>query len=304
MTQENEAAAMAQKAEDFWSSLQTADPLRGYWANPYLGEIAEGKTGGKWYLEYVRDKYFGGKPAKHALSVGCGAGEVDRAAYARGVFDKITGIDFSHGGLEVARKEAEAAGLPATYIRKDFNQDTLPDAERFDLIFDYASSHHIANLEHLIKEIERVLADDGIFVLYGYCGPARMQWPTRVIEQVNKMLSRMPERLRTAMPILGRPSLWEFMAGDPSEAVRGPEVVDVIRSVFDVVEDIDIGYTLSHPMFSQNAYSMDPNSPSEQSLFRLVCEYEQLLMESNVIGCDTKVMVCRRRPLDHFRPAR
>src|SRR5579883_284087 len=295
VTSPSDSQSAAEKAEEFWGTLQTADPQRGYWSHPYLGETIAAKTNGQWYLEYVRDKYFGGKPARCALSVGCGAGEIDRIAFKRKIFSKLVGVDFSAKGIDVARQAAQADGMPVEYVRADFNSDKLPDAEQYDLIYDYASSHHVSNLEHLMMEIERVLADDGYFVLYGYCGPARMQWPPLVIEVVNELLSRMPLQLRSAMPVLGRPSIWEFMSADPSEAVRGPEVVDVTRAFFDVIEEIDYGCSLSHPMFAQNAFQMNPNDAIDQALFQLICEFEQILVAHGILRSDMKLMVCRRR---------
>jgi SAM-dependent methyltransferase len=290
-------------AEKFWDEVPKLDLTRGFWSNPFVNKVATDATGGRWFLEYVRDKYFGGKPAKSALSVGCGIGDIDRIAYQRGIFERVTGVDFSAGSIETARTAAAAENIPATYIRTDFNVDGLPKDQKFALIFDYASSHHVENLERLYLEIERTLADDGYFVLYGYCGPARMQWTAQTIELVDELLSRMPARLKP-MSKLERPTIWAFLANDPSEAVRGPEVVDVARAVLDVVEEIEIGWTLSHPMFSRNSFEFDPQNPHEQALIHLVCEYERQLLKHHIIPSDNKVLVCRRRAVDPCRPAR
>lgn len=295
---------LSRRAEAFWARHQTTTPAPGFWDNPYLAVVADAKTEGKWYLEYLRDTYLGGRPAKRALSIGCGAGEIDRRAFSKNVFSHVTGVDFSTGGLEVARRNANEMEMPALYFRRDLNVDKLPDEALFDLVYDYASSHHIANLEHLMKEVERVLSDDGYFVLYGYCGPTRMQWTPRTLELVNELLCRVPMRLRATMPELHRPSIWEFIRGDPSEAVRGSDIVDVVRSFFDVIEEIDIGYTISHPMFAQNAYNFDLGVPSEQAILRLICQYEELLIEHNVVSADVKVLICRRRREVPYRPQR
>lgn len=245
----------------------------------------------------------GGRPARHALSVGCGAGEIDRAAFSRGVFSKVTGYDFSTDGIEISKREAKRTDMPSFYKRLDFNLEPFPTESTFDLIYDYASSHHIEKLEGLMKEIERVLDDDGVFVLYGYCGPARMQWTPQVTDLVNELLMRMPMRLRP-MAELHRATIWEYMSGDPSEGIRGPEVVDVTRAFFEVVEEIGLGSTLTHPMFSNNAYALNPEDESGQALFRLVCQYEQLLIKNNIISSDVRLLVCRRRKSDRFRPER
>lgn len=301
MIEEGQEPAL--RAEKFWETIQTSDPLPVYWDHPYLKECFRRHTDGKWYFEYVRDKYFGGLPAKRALSVGCGAGEVDRDAFELGVFSHLTGYDFSTGGVEVSRKMAAEIGMPSEYRRVDFNLEPFPTDARFDLVYDYATSHHVEKLEGLIKEIERVLDDDGIFVLYGYCGPARMQWTPQVTELANELLMRMPLRLRP-MGELHRATIWEYMSGDPSEGVRGPDVVDVARAFFDVVEEINLGATLTHPMFSNNLCAFDPDNGDEQALFRLVCQYEQVLIANKIITSDVRLLVCRRRRHDPFRPER
>lgn len=297
--------ADAERAERFWAPRDAAEVRLGYWSQPYLNEVFTSHTDGKWYLNYVRDKYFEGKPAKRALSLGCGAGQVDRAGLRDGVFEQVLGLDFSHASLEAARRDAAAEGLTgATYRRADFNVDGVPGDVRYDLIYDHACSHHIERLEVLYREVERVLEDDGYFVIYGYCGPARMQWSDRVLELGNELLRRMPMRLREAMPEISRVGIWEYMAGDPSEGVRGSEIVDLARAFFDVVEEVQIGSTLTQPMFSANSFALNPDSPSEQAIFRMVCEYEQVLIANEVLPADVRLLVCRRRRNDLRRPPR
>ena len=273
----------------------------GYWSQPYLIDIVSSKTEGKWFLDYVRDKYFGGKPAKAALSLGCGNGEIDRIAYGKRIFASVHGVDFSAGGLEIAHAEAQKAGIPACYSRVDLNHEPIPGDERYDLVYDYASSHHISNLDNVMASVESHLAPDGFFVLYGYCGPARMQWSPRVLELSNALMRRIPMRLRSSLPEVRRPTAWEFQS-DPSEAVRGRDVIDFMRAYFDVVEEIDIGLSLSHGMFAHNAHLLNPHNESEQAIFRLVCQYEELLMSEGIIESDTKVMICKRRASDPLRP--
>jgi len=296
-----EAHAPVASAEEFWTSMHEKGAALGYWSQPYLVDMVSSKTDGKWFLEYVRDKYFAGKPARSALSLGCGNGEIDRIAYGKQIFSAVHGLDFSSGGIEIARAEAVKAGMPGRYSRVDLNTEPVPGNERYDLVYDYASSHHIANLDNVMSSVEAHLEPNGYFVLYGYCGPARMQWSPRVLELSNALMRRLPMRLRASLPEVRRPTAWEFKS-DPSEAVRGRDVVDFVRAYFDVVEEIDIGLSLSHGMFAHNAHHLNPHNESEQAIFRLVCQYEDLLVSEGIIESDTKVMVCKRRAVDPLRP--
>lgn len=282
-------------AESFWAAAQTGASLPSYWSHPYLDVICQSKTGGKWFLDYVKDRYFGGRPARSAVSLGCGSGEVDRIAFSKGIFDKLLGLDFSTEGLKVAR--AAATGLPITYVRSDFNTDAIPGADKHDLIYDYACFHHVSNLDNILASIDDHLSDDGLFVQYGYCGPARMQWSPRVIDLSNNLLQRMPMRLRQSMPELGRPTIQQFHApgGDPSEAVRGSEVPEMTRAYFEILEEIDLGFSLSHPIFAQNASHIDTSDPSVDAIFKLVCQFEDILISEGLLPSDTKVIIARRR---------
>jgi SAM-dependent methyltransferase len=296
-------SAETERAESFWNLYNTAAP-DSYWSHPDLARTVNSKTDDKWFFDYIKGKYFSEKPARSALSLGCGNGVIDRIAYSRGIFEKVHGVDFSTAGIAAARVAAAEENVRGTYARVDFNNDQITGANEYDLIYDYASFHHVMNLENIMSQVERLLTDDGIFVLYGYCGPARFQWTPRVMELANLLMRRLPLRLRKTMPEVARSSIWEFLAADPSEAVRGPEVLDLARSYFDIIEEIDLGSTLSCPMFVQNMSHFNPDNESEQTILRLVFQFEDLLISEGTMGSDVKLLVCRRRPVDHFRPAR
>jgi SAM-dependent methyltransferase len=285
----------AQKASQFWSELQTTKLGPGYWNHPYLAISTHAKTEGKWMMEYFRDKYMNGNPSPSALSIGCGAGEVDRIAYEKGIFRQLCGMDFSESGIKLAQESASRGKLPFSYFHVDLNQNPIPGNDKYDLIYAYATLHHIHNLEQLVASINDHLKHDGYFLLYEYCGPARLQWSNRVMEIGNSLMRRIPMRLRTTLPELRRPALSEFLAGDPSEAVRGYEIIDVVKAILNVVEEVDLGWTLTCPMFYQNAHLLNPDNDADQAIFRMICEFESILIEEGVIGSDGKLVVAKRR---------
>lgn len=284
-----------QRASRFWGELQASKLGPGYWNHPYLAINTNAKTNGKWMMEYFRDKYLNGKPAPLALSLGCGAGEIDRIAYERGIFCQLHGIDFSESGIKLARESALKEKLPFSYFNVNLNQKAIPGNNKYDLIYAYATLHHIHNLEPLVVSISDHLKEEGYFLFYEYCGPARMQWSDKVMSIGNSLMCRIPMRLRMDLPEMRRPALSEFMAGDPSEAVRGYEVMDVVKAVLNVVEEVDLGWTLTHPIFCRNAHLLDPDNPADQAIFQIICEFESILIEAGIIGSDGKFGVAKRR---------
>jgi SAM-dependent methyltransferase len=284
-----------QQASQFWSGIQSSAPPPGYWNHPYLALHTNSKTSGKWMMEYFRDKYFHGRPARLALSLGCGAGEIDRIAYERGMFRELHGVDFSRAGITLARETAISQKLPFSYFHVDLNQDSIPGEGKYDFIYSYATLHHIHNLEKVVLDIGNRLKDGGYFLFYEYCGPARFQWSKKTIEIANSLMRRIPIRLRLNLPELERQTLTQFMRADPSEAIRGCEVLDVVRATLKVVEEIDLGWTITHPIFGFNAHLLNPNSDADQAIFKLICEVESILIEEEVIGSDGKFVVAKRQ---------
>lgn len=92
------------------------------------------------------------------LDLCCGTGDICRILQSKYPDAEITGIDFSHNMLEIAKKQ-----LPKIkFIEQDVT--TLPFEEKtFDLCTISFGLRNVDDLQKVLKEIKRVLKDEGIF---------------------------------------------------------------------------------------------------------------------------------------------
>jgi SAM-dependent methyltransferase len=107
-------------------------------------------------VEKLRD---GGR----AVDVGCGMGVVP-IALAR-AFPKATiaGLDFDARSIELARAEAERAGVTVEFLAQDV--ETLPITAPWDLVTSFDVVHDLPDPAGALRRIRAGLADDGIYLM-------------------------------------------------------------------------------------------------------------------------------------------
>jgi ubiquinone/menaquinone biosynthesis C-methylase UbiE len=102
----------------------------------------------------------GGVRGRSLLHLQCGGGEDSLSWAARGA--RVTGVDIAERRLESARRRAESAGLPASFVRADVSRRLPFPPGRFDLA--YTSRGALVWLPSLTRwgrEIARVLKPGG-----------------------------------------------------------------------------------------------------------------------------------------------
>lgn len=90
----------------------------------------------------------------HVLDIGCGSGLFLRMAGAKGA--TTTGIDVTPELLEVARQRNPTAAL----LCRDMD-DLLFADKSFDIVTGFNSLQYAVDIMNVLKEIKRVLKDDG-----------------------------------------------------------------------------------------------------------------------------------------------
>ncbi len=71
------------------------------------------------HVDWIQRALLAGKPSR-ILDLGCGPGLY--ASRLSELGHEVVGIDFSPASIEYARQQAQAAGLPVTYIQQDIRQ--------------------------------------------------------------------------------------------------------------------------------------------------------------------------------------
>jgi len=292
-----------------WAGLASADYVKGLddlsWSGIRQVHLNHNYlvTGSRatYWVDWIRDHYLRNGDAGDALSLGCGAGHLDRILSQQGfVFRSFTGIDISGPAVDHARVQAAAIALAPSvqYLTADLNVCQLQE-RRYDFIYFFQSLHHIEALEHLLGQCRRALRPGGVLMVNEFVGPSRFQWTDCQIAEANRALEALPESLRRDRLRGGiktevvRPSVQQMIDYDPSEAVRSGEIETVLKASFDVFAEWNWGGTVNHLVFQDIAANFDPADPLHQEVVESLIGSENALIKAGRLPSDFKVFLAR-----------
>ena len=189
-----------------------------------------------------------------------------------------------------------------SYRVADLNTVELPEC-RYDVVFGISSVHHIAQLEHLFREVFLSLKPGGYFVLDEFIGPSQFQWPDEQLAIINEQLERLPEEFKRPISnsdmVKGgveRPSLEHMNTYDPSEAIRSGEIMGLLPWYFDVIEVKGYGGTLLHLLLDEIAGHFLPDDPRGMEYLRSFFEVEDQMIASGKFHHDFATIITQRKP--------
>jgi len=189
-----------------------------------------------WPMEWLEAR-LGGRRFRRALSIGCGAGALERELIARGIAARVDAFDTSLASLCEARKAADRPGIRDRigYFAFDFNEPVFP-RHTYDLVCAHQALHHVGKIEKLYRAVMRALVPRGVFYLEEYVGPSRNNWSTEKLTAQRGAYSRIPRHLRK-----GNEIPYPIQEDDPSEALRSDEILPLLRTGFRIVARADYG---------------------------------------------------------------
>ncbi|MDD5467766.1 MAG: class I SAM-dependent methyltransferase [Anaerolineales bacterium] len=148
------------------------------------------------------------RPPGRALDLGCGTGTNVIQMARRGW--SATGVDFSPRAITIARRKATLAGVKAAFHVDDVTR--LEGIEGpFDLVLDIGCLHNLPDggASRYLANLERLLAENGAFLLYGFfkgpggSGPGLSESTVERLSGLLKLISRQDGTDRGR-----RPSAW------------------------------------------------------------------------------------------------
>lgn len=287
-----------QKAGDYWAAHESDFQTKRHWTEiPAVKERINLKTTGNPdtdIFEYALRKYFlnRGIELESCLSLGCGAGELERGLSKYVVPRRHDALDASEGLIAKARERA----IPFSHIQyrvADLNHCTLPERE-YDLILAHQSLHHIMNLQGLFEQLKKAMKPQAIFLFDEYIGPSRFQWSDRQLQAINGVMGMLPAWLTVDLVDghqrreVVRNTPEQVAAVDPSEAIRSSEIVFVAERYFKIIEFLPYGGTILHMLLHSIAgnFLREEARPWLDLLFRV----EDLLLPE--LGNDFAAAIC------------
>jgi len=231
-----EAAA----AREFWDAGAPGESEDRYWGSQPLVRRAINRrvTGdpNRWPMEWFAERHV---PAALplGLSVGCGTGLLERDVIAKGICDRVEGVDFSPEAIAEARRGAAEAGLARRldYRVEDINTIRLAP-RRYDIVLFHGSLHHIRNVEPVLEEVRGALKPGGLLFLDEYMGPSRSEWSDPIWGFARSAFDALSPELKNR-PQLAVP----LPMDDPSESVRSSAILPAARRLFEILEDRPYG---------------------------------------------------------------
>lgn len=103
------------------------------------------------------------KDAKNVLDVGCGTGLIANLLALRNKSLSITGIDFSKS-VHYAKEFSDINNINNVNFKKS-DILTYKSQTKFDVLICQGVLHHIPDLDNAIKNIDKLIADDGVIIL-------------------------------------------------------------------------------------------------------------------------------------------
>ncbi|MEM9693174.1 MAG: class I SAM-dependent methyltransferase [Myxococcota bacterium] len=171
---------------------------------------------------------------KRVLEIGCGMGLQAETMARAGAH--LTCINISPTSIEATAKRFELRGLKANLICGD--AETMPfDSKSFDFVWSWGVIHHSARTARIVRQIARVLADDGqtrVMVSNREGMPAKITWLKDYILR-GQFVSRTFDEV-----------LWQQSDGFSARFYPREQFADLFRGFFETVsvdvygQDVDI----------------------------------------------------------------
>ncbi|MFS8117173.1 MAG: class I SAM-dependent methyltransferase [Microcoleus sp.] len=274
-------------AKNYWESNPTAGiPQQGYWlSNPIIEKavnhrLSGGKTENYW-LCWLVNKFFKKRRFDNLLSIGCGVGNHEifmaQLKFAR----QIDAFDFSETSLEIARKDATAAGVDINFYQDDFNLFSIDENKKYDIVFCSGSLYHVKEIERCLSTIQKCLKPDGYFIVNEYIGDCYNIYNENQVDLIDRIYKCFPDTLTSGTTeTFSSHSIEQVFTKDPSEAVRSKLILPFLKFYFDVEILNPAGGGLLHEMYPLLDHcQLSDGDPKSETIVKLLLEFETILMD-------------------------
>lgn len=278
-----------------WSNIDTEGQFgkNVYWlANPivqrsYIKKAVGGKDYPHW-LNYCVEWYLKKRcPVDEMLSVGCGAGPLERHLAKLNAFKHMDAFDIAPTSIDLAKKASEKEGITSiNYMVRDAEACGFP-AKTYDAIFFNSSLHHMSKMDQIVSQTASALKPDGFLFINEYIGPNRFDLSEREKEVIQAVYTLIPERYRVSLSKnnfgalqnkVQFPNPIDVANVDPSEAVCSQEIVPTIEKYFKIIEFNKLGGTALQFLLQNIAGHFREEDPDSKAVLELILKAEETLI--------------------------
>ena len=235
---------------------------------------------------------------KRGLTLGCGAGRLERTLLKDGICQNFHGIDISENAIADAREFARQNGLAATYEVADLNFIKLPE-KQYDLVAAQTSLHHILFLENVAEQIWKTLQSDGWLWVHDFIGETQGQYEEKRLAIINAILAALPEKFRTdrvtgwvTKPLM-RPEPGKLLS--PFEKIRSEEIVTVLERWFTTEWKMEFHSLLDVIGIPGTRVAFNENDDT-RALYEVLIRLDQVLIEQKILKPAGGQYLMRPRP--------
>lgn len=236
---------------------------------------------------------------ERGVSLGCGAGRLERALVTAGTCRSFHGIDISDGAVADARRAAAEASLPITYEAADLNFVEL-EPQAYDLVVAQTSLHHVLFLERVAFQAWRALKPNGMMWIHDFVGETQGQYDPKRLQIINELLAILPEKHRRNVNN-GR-TVSEIKTpkpgtlGSPFEKIRSGDIVPVFTTVFDIEwkAEFTAFLDLVAPPGTRSSYAQNEDT---RTAMELLLYMDQLCLREGLIRPVAGQYLLRPKPL-------
>jgi SAM-dependent methyltransferase len=239
---------------------------------------------------------------EHGLTLGCGAGRLERDLLGKGVCGRFHGVDISEKAIETARDIAKRENLPLTYEVADLNFVELP-RNTFDLVAAQTSLHHILFLERVADQIWRSLKSDGYLWIHDFIGETQWQHDAKRLFIANHLLAILPEKFRQNK--ITNKTTTEIKRPEPGrlhppfESIRSSEIIPVFQRWFTIEWKVEFSAFL-HLVVPPGTRAAYIENDDTKALFETLLLLDRLCIEEKIMHPTGGQYLMRPRPADEI----
>jgi SAM-dependent methyltransferase len=235
--------------------------------------------------------------APHAVSLRASDAKFEIALVEAGPCERVTGLDEQQSRVDFA-----SGRVPEPLRGKiAFELGTL---ERFQPSEPLGAAvcrsflHRREDLEAVLDRLAAMLAPGGLLFVEDFVGPAHFQWTDAQLDAINRLLAQLPQELLTDLSAkdgrrkrsVERPNQADWIASNPSEAVRSDEILPALDARFERVEVCLYGGAIFHQLFSR----IMGNFVDRPELVGVLMEVDALMTDAGALSADYMWGVWRR----------